>query len=53
MARRIGLEHHGLIHDFYDAEDSTEDFPVDLKRMEAMLEGPMGLRKTLLRGEPA
>ena len=51
MARRIGLEHHGLIHDFYDAEDSTDDFPVDVQRMEAMLEGPMGLRKTLVGGE--
>jgi hypothetical protein len=50
MARRIGLEHHGLIHDFYDAEDSTVDFPVDVERMEALLEGPMGLRK-LSRGE--
>jgi capsular polysaccharide biosynthesis protein len=49
MARRIGLEHHGLIHDFYDAEDSTVDFPVDVERMEAMLEGPMGLRAVTSR----
>jgi capsular polysaccharide biosynthesis protein len=44
MARRLGLEHHGLIHDCYDHEDSTADFPVDVARLEALLEGPMGLR---------
>jgi capsular polysaccharide biosynthesis protein len=49
MARRIGLEHHGLIHDFYADEDSTIDFPVDVERMEAMLEGPLGLRAATSR----
>jgi capsular polysaccharide biosynthesis protein len=45
MARRIGIEHYGLIHDCYADEDCVDDFPVDQSRMEAMLEGPMGLKK--------
>ncbi len=51
MARRIGLEHHALIHDCHGDEDSVADFTVDLDRMEAMLEGPMGLGKIRQGGE--
>jgi capsular polysaccharide biosynthesis protein len=45
MARRLGLEHHALLHDFEGDEDSVEDFAVDQRRMEALLEGPMELTK--------
>jgi capsular polysaccharide biosynthesis protein len=45
MARRLGLEHHALIHDYQGDEDSIEDFAIDQARMEALLEGPMGLTK--------
>ncbi|MDP9011714.1 MAG: glycosyltransferase family 61 protein [Pseudomonadota bacterium] len=43
MARRLGVDHYGLIHDSRSDEDAIEDFLVDQGRMEAMLEGPMGL----------
>jgi hypothetical protein len=45
MARRIGLEHYGLMHDYDGEEDFVEDFSVDLARMEAILEDQMGLDK--------
>jgi capsular polysaccharide biosynthesis protein len=45
MARRLGVDHYGLIHDSHSDEDSVKDFVVDQGRMEAMLEGPMGLSK--------
>jgi capsular polysaccharide biosynthesis protein len=45
MARRIGLEHYALIHDFHGDEDSVEDFEIDQGRMLALLEGPMGLTR--------
>ncbi len=43
MARRVGARHFALIHDCYTDEDALHDFPVDLKRLQAMLEGPMEL----------
>jgi Glycosyltransferase 61 len=45
MARRMGIEHYGVIHDCYGDEDSVEDFAVDQERMEAVLEQQMGLSK--------
>jgi hypothetical protein len=45
MARRIGIEHYGLIHDCHSDEDSVEDFVVDQDRMVAMLERELGLSK--------
>ena len=45
MARRVGAQHFALIHDFYSEEDALDDFPVDLERMKAMLEGPMDLER--------
>ena len=45
MARRVGAQHFALIHDFYSEEDALDDFPVDLERMTAMLEGPMKLKR--------
>jgi Glycosyltransferase 61 len=45
MARRLGVDHYGLVHDCQSDEDSVKDFVVDQGRMEAMLEGPMGLSK--------
>jgi hypothetical protein len=45
MARRMGIEHFGLVHDCVAEEDFVEDFVVDQDRMEAMLEQQMGLRK--------
>jgi hypothetical protein len=44
MARRIGLEHHAVIHDYGGDEDSVEDFAVDLVRLRKTLEDGMGLR---------
>ena len=44
MARRIGLEHFAVIHDYGGDEDSVEDFAADLVRLQATLEGEMGLR---------
>ena len=44
MARRIGIEHFGLVHDSHAEEDSVEDFFVDQDRMETLLE-QMGLDK--------
>jgi capsular polysaccharide biosynthesis protein len=45
MARRLGLEHYALLHDWDGDEDSVENFVIDQGRMEALLEGPMGLTK--------
>lgn len=45
MARSVGVEHYGVIHDFSYDEDCVDDFPVDLERIEATLAGPMGLSK--------
>ena len=45
MARRVGAQHFALIHDYYSEEDALDDFPVDLTRMEAMLQGAMGLTR--------
>ena len=45
MARRLGIDHYGLVHDGQSDEDSVHDFVVDQGRMEALLEGPMGLDK--------
>jgi len=44
MARRIGLEHFALIHDYDGDEDSVEDFEVDLARMRTTLERDLALR---------
>ena len=43
MARRIGIEHYGLVHHSDAEEDIVEDFAVDLHRMEAILVQRMGL----------
>ncbi|MDP8986294.1 MAG: glycosyltransferase family 61 protein [Pseudomonadota bacterium] len=45
MARRLGVDHYGLVHDSQSDEDSIDNFVVDQGRMEAMLEGPMGLSR--------
>lgn len=45
MARRLGVDHHGLVHDSLLDEDHLHEFIVDRNRMETMLSGPMGLAK--------
>jgi glycosyl transferase family 61 len=50
MARRLGVDHYGLVHDSDSDEDDVKDFIVDQERMEAMLEGPMALRKRAISG---
>jgi hypothetical protein len=49
MARRLGIEHYGLVHDTIAEEDQVEDFEVDQSAMEAILELKMGLRKRSAR----
>lgn len=44
MARRLGIEHYGLVHDAVCEEDQVEDFEVNLSTMQAMLEVKMGLQ---------
>ncbi len=45
MARSLGLEHHGLVHDYEANEDLIDNFTVDVAGMERMLSGPMRLAK--------
>ena len=45
MARRLGIEHYGLVHDAVCEEDQVTDFVVNLGAMEAMLELQIGLKQ--------
>jgi len=45
MARCLDVEHYGVTHNCFNDEDCTEDFDVDLAKVESNLSGPMALNK--------
>jgi hypothetical protein len=48
MARRLGIEHYGLLHDHVGEEDDVEDFEVNVAAMQSKLQGEMRLQKRIV-----